>query len=93
MFAYDISPTTALRELEKLRFVCLSHVGSLQFCDVICAHHHCYRTLTQGYHHFLHSYWFVQVQRLSFGINAAAEKSQSVIASAISDIPNVKMMS
>ena len=32
-------------------------------------------------------------KRLSFGINAAAEKFQNVIASAISDIPNVKNIS
>ena len=32
-------------------------------------------------------------KHLSFGINAAAEKFQNVIASAISDIPNVKNIS
>ena len=32
-------------------------------------------------------------KRLSFGINAAAEKFQDVIATAISDIPNVKNVS
>ena len=32
-------------------------------------------------------------KRLSFGINAAAEKFQNVIASAIGDIPNVKNIS
>ena len=32
-------------------------------------------------------------KRLSFGINAATEKFQDVIASAISDIPNVKNIS
>ena len=32
-------------------------------------------------------------KRLSFGVNAAAEKIQDVIASAISDIPNVKNIS
>ena len=58
--------------------------------------------LNQGYHQVLlhpdsrhittfstHSGLF-RYKRLSFGINAAAEKFQNVIASAISDIPNVK---
>ena len=36
-------------------------------------------------------YWQnAQPSILSFGINTAAEKFQNVIASAISDIPNVK---
>ena len=61
--------------------------------------------LNQGYHQVLlhpdsrhittfstHSGLF-RYKRLSFGINAAAEKFQNVIASAISDIPNVKNIS
>ena len=57
--------------------------------------------LNQGYHQLLlhldsrhitkfstHTGLF-RYQRLSFGINTAAEKFQNVIASAISDIPNV----
>ena len=58
--------------------------------------------LNQGYHKLLlhldsrhitkfstHTGLF-RYKRLSFGINTAAEKFQNVIASAISDIPNVK---
>ena len=61
--------------------------------------------LNQGYHQLLlhldsrhitkfstHTGLF-RYKRLSFGINAAAEKFQNVIASAISDIPNVKIIS
>ena len=61
--------------------------------------------LNQGYHQVLlhpdsrhittfstHS-GLLRYKRLSFGINAAAEKFQNVIASAISDIPNVKNIS
>ena len=58
--------------------------------------------LNQGYHQLLlhldsrHITKFsthtglLRYKRLSFGINTAAEKFQNVIASAISDIPNVK---
>ena len=58
--------------------------------------------LNQGYHQLLlhldsrHITTFfthtglLRYKRLSFGINAAAEKFQNVITSAISDIPNVK---
>ena len=61
--------------------------------------------LNQGYHQLLlhpdsrhittfstHTGLF-RYTRLSFGINAAAEKFQNVIASALSDIPNVKNIS
>ena len=61
--------------------------------------------LNQGYHQLLlhpdssHIATFsaytglFRYKRLSFGINTAAEKFQNVIASAISDIPNVKNIS
>ena len=58
--------------------------------------------LNHGYHQLVlhpdsrHITWFsthtglFRYKRLSFGINAAAEKFQNVITSSISDIPNVK---
>ena len=51
--------------------------------------------LNQGYHQLLlhPDSRHITYKHLSFGINAAAEKFQTVIASAISDIPNVKNIS
>ena len=61
--------------------------------------------LNQGYHQlvlhpdsrhittFSTHFGLFRYKRLSFGINAAAEKFQNVIATAISDIPNVKNIS